>query len=213
MNVEFWGGCHFEAPPFTSYAENGYKTLRIVDEAESWLFTKWCSGEMELYKTSEDPYELENLVISKANDTETTRLVNRLNALLMVTKSCSEGTCRNPWSVLQPDNSTSSENQITNLLDAMSSEYDLFFAGFPKVAFVECMTYQYVPNEEPFYPESAAALQGEFRLPTDNHVSVAPESFLAPSNDKLEGGWEQRNVTLEIMLLTARQLTDDELIA
>lgn len=52
LNVEFWGGCHFEAPPFTSWPNNSYKTLRIVGEDESWLFSKWCTGDMELYDTS-----------------------------------------------------------------------------------------------------------------------------------------------------------------
>lgn len=227
VNVEFWGGCHFEAPPFTSYADNSYKTLRIVDEDESWLYTKWCTDDSELYKTSDDPYELENLIVTKANDTETLRLINRLNALLLVTKSCSDGTCRNPWSVLQPVSESSNatvdtggdgrvgvmNGTITNLHEAMNHQFDAFFASFPKVAFAECMTYQYAPNEVPFYPASSMALQGQYRLPTDNYVSVAPESFLAPTNDKLEGDWDQRYVTLETIILTARNLTDDELVA
>lgn len=220
LNVEFWGGCHFEAPPFTSYPENSYKTLRIIDEADqSWLYAKWCSGDEELYDTSNDPYELENLAVTRANDTETRRLIDRLNALLMVTKSCSEETCRNPWSILQPpsasnttDTSNSAVAVISNLRDAMDPAHDVFFAGFPRVAFAECMTYQYVPNEEPFYPESSAALQGQYRLPTDNYVSVAPKSFLAPSNEKLEGGWDQRHVTIDTILSSARQLRDDELV-
>jgi N-acetylglucosamine-6-sulfatase len=51
LNVEFWGGCHFEAPPFESFDQNSYKTLRIVGEHESWLFSKWCTNDMELYNT------------------------------------------------------------------------------------------------------------------------------------------------------------------
>ncbi|KAJ0109320.1 arylsulfatase [Diaporthe amygdali] len=213
LNVEFWGGCHFEAPPFTSYPENSYKTLRIFDEADnSWLYAKWCSGDEELYDTSNDPYELENLAVTRVDDTETRRLINRLNALLMVTKSCSEETCRNPWSILRPPAALKTTTVFDNLNDAMDPAHDAFFAGFPRIAFKECMTYQYVPNEEPFYPASSAALQEQYRLPTDNFVSVAPESFLAPSNDKLEGAWYQRHVTLDTIMLSARQLRDDELV-
>lgn len=213
LNVEFWGGCHFEAPPFTSYPENSYKTLRIIDEADnSWLYAKWCSGDEELYDTSNDPYELENLAVTRVNDTETRRLINRLNALLMVTKSCSEETCRNPWSILRAPAASNTTNVFNNLNGAMAPGHDAFFAGFPRIAFKECMTYQYVSNEEPFYPASSAALQEQYRLPTDNFVSVAPESFLAPSNDKLEGAWDQRHVTLDTIMLSARQLRDDELV-
>jgi N-acetylglucosamine-6-sulfatase len=52
LNVEFWGPCHFEAPPFQTFPKNSYKTLRIVGENESWLFSKWCTNEMELYNTN-----------------------------------------------------------------------------------------------------------------------------------------------------------------
>lgn len=213
LNIEFWGGCHFEAPPFTTYPENSYKTLRIIDEADqSWLYAKWCSGDEELYDTSSDPYELENLAVTRANDTETRRLINRLNALLMVTKSCSDETCRNPWSVLQPPSASNTTAVTNNLRDAMDPVHDAFFAAFPRVAFAECMAYQYVPNEQPFYPASSAALQEEYRLPTDNYISVTPKSFLAPTNEKLEGGWDQRHVTLDTIMLSARPLTDDELV-
>lgn len=219
LNVEFWGGCHFEAPPFTTYPENSYKTLRIVDETEqNWLYAKWCSGDEELYDTSNDPYELENLAVTRANDTETRRLIDRLNALLMVTKSCFEDNCRNPWSVLQPPAptnttlSTPAFTSINNLRDAMDPVHDDFFASFPRVSFAECMTYQYVPNEEPFYPASSAALQGRYRQPTDNYVSVTPTSFLAPTNEKLEGGLDQRHVSLDTIMLSARELRDDELV-
>ncbi|KAM6536062.1 hypothetical protein FALCPG4_005583 [Fusarium falciforme] len=90
LNVEFWGLCIIEAPnaadlgvPFQS---NSYKTLRIVGEDEAWLYSRWYTGEMELYNTAEDPYELNNLAINPSR--ASSRLMDRLNAILLVTKSC-----------------------------------------------------------------------------------------------------------------------------
>lgn len=62
-----------------------------------------------------------------------TQLYNRLDALLMVSKSCTQDSCRNPWSVLFPG------GQVSNLGDAMKSTYDTFFANQPKVSYTACM--------------------------------------------------------------------------
>ncbi len=64
-----------------------------------------------------------------------TQLYNRLDALLMVSKSCTQDSCRNPWSVLFPG------GQVNNLGDAMKSTYDIFFANQPKVSYTAC-TYE-----------------------------------------------------------------------
>lgn len=53
INIEFWGGNHFEGPPWNSNSDNSYKTVRIVDQEASWYFAKWCNGSVntELYNT------------------------------------------------------------------------------------------------------------------------------------------------------------------
>ena len=58
------------------------------------------------------------------------QLINRLDAVLMVTKSCKQDACRNPWGVIFP------EGDVTGLKQAMSSNYDTFFANQPKVSLI-----------------------------------------------------------------------------
>ncbi|KAK8001114.1 Arylsulfatase [Apiospora marii] len=103
LNVEFWGSCTIEAPNGAElgapFKNTTYKTLRMLGDRQSWLFSVWCTGQMELYDTAADPYELTNLV----GDPRHEAALNRLNALLLVTKSCAEGTCRDPWAVFTVD--------------------------------------------------------------------------------------------------------------
>ncbi|KAH8893562.1 hypothetical protein GQ53DRAFT_745081 [Thozetella sp. PMI_491] len=70
----------------------------------------------------------------------------------MVTKSREQGSCRNPWSALQP---TNAETPVSNLVTALDPKYDNFFAGFPETQFNECILYQDEENEAPFYPRGA----------------------------------------------------------
>lgn len=50
------------------------------------------------------------------------RLIPRLDALLMVTKSCKGATCIAPWSVLHPD------GDVRSLADALHEKFDDFYA-------------------------------------------------------------------------------------
>lgn len=51
INVEFWGKAGIEAPGKKGSPNNSYKTLRVVSEKNSWLYSKWCTGDSELYNT------------------------------------------------------------------------------------------------------------------------------------------------------------------
>ncbi|ORY61669.1 alkaline-phosphatase-like protein, partial [Pseudomassariella vexata] len=148
INIEYWGNAGIEAPSATAlgspFVNTTYKTIRMLGEQQSWVYTKWCSGDVELYDTANDPYELTNLVDS-ANATHT-QVINRLNALLMVTKSCEQNACRDPWSLLKPNNET-----VISLTQALASEYDDFFADFEKVTFETCLSVQSVANEGPYF--------------------------------------------------------------
>lgn len=50
INVEFWGHLGNEITG-GSYANNSYKTMRIVSEDSAWLYSQWCTGDTELYDT------------------------------------------------------------------------------------------------------------------------------------------------------------------
>ncbi|KAI6317820.1 hypothetical protein MCOR29_006172 [Pyricularia oryzae] len=219
LAVEFWGSNTVEAPnggelgaPFTN---NTFKTVRILGDRQSWLYSVWCTGKAELYDTVADPYELVNLV----GRPEHAALEQRLNALLLVTKSCAEGTCRDPWSVFnaaQPYNVTTDPtapadaDKISNLAQALDPKYDAFFASFPRVAFKTCPQAQVVANEAPFYPAAAAQGLGlAHRRTMDSFVVTSAGVAIADKN--LYGTPEQRNATLEQVYANARNLTDEEI--
>ncbi|KAI0015235.1 arylsulfatase [Xylariomycetidae sp. FL0641] len=217
INVEFWGRAYTEIPTWAGgddypglYKNNTYKTMRIVAEEYAWVYSRWCTGDTELYDSKSDPFELTNL--AKSTDPDLERVKSRLNALLMVMKSCEADTCRNPWSVLQPARNGTAK-AISSLGESLDPAYDAFFATIPQVNIAECVQYQYAPNEVPFYPPEA-----QFGLGTAHRDPLADGVFEYPDVDPVAqvpyvagGGWEQRNATLEMLLRDARPLSDDEL--
>ncbi|OTA97132.1 hypothetical protein M434DRAFT_19302 [Hypoxylon sp. CO27-5] len=212
LNIEFWGLCIIEAPNAKElgipFKNNSYKTLRIVGEEESWLYSRWCTGETELYNTAADPYELHNLALNATQ--ESTRLMDRLNAILLIMKSCAENVCRHPWALLQPG---SRKEEIVSLKQAMNPEYDSFFAKFPRVAFKECLQIQDIENEQPYYPPlpTTGALGRNYRNTTDNYKSEGEGGTRYIDSGDQFGSWEQRNATLADINKTARDITDDEI--
>ncbi|KAF3011454.1 hypothetical protein E8E14_002409 [Neopestalotiopsis sp. 37M] len=221
INVEFWGPQQPENFRNETYTNNSYKTLRIVNSAgssgsadvSSYLYSRWCTNETELYDTAADPWELTNLALEP--DAETARLMARLNALLLATKSCADVTCRNPWRLLQPSYRAQvaplEDLEIRSLEEAMDTRYDDFFAGIPQVAFQECLDIQFRPNEGPYWPENAT-LGEDHRLPTDNYVSTSSDAVVeVEGNSVFQGTWAQRNVTLAEIMMSARNLTAEEL--
>lgn len=212
LNVEFWGLCIVEAPNAAElgvpFKTNSYKTLRIVGEDESWLYSYWCTGEIELYNTTEDPYELTNLAFNPTH--EHARLIDRLNAILLVTKSCAENTCRQPWALLQPGRR---KDEIVSLRQAMDTKYDRFFSEFPRVAFKECMMYQDIKNEKPFYPplSETGALGQKYRKSTDNYQSEGEGGTRYLESPGSYGSWEQRHATLADIEESAREVAGGEI--
>ncbi|KAI0427902.1 arylsulfatase [Xylaria sp. FL1042] len=217
INVEYWGRGEEETPwGVIPHANNSYKSLRIVrPDGGTYLYSKWCTGEAELYETASDPGELANLALNASQDSPTARLLSRLNALLLAAKSCAGPTCRNPWTLLQPEASrrgvpASSNNlTITCLEQALEEKYDDFFASMPRVSFARCMAYQFRPNEMPYWPADAG-LGEAYRKPTDNYVSSAPKGARVVSLGSF-GTAAQRGVALSEILKTARELTPAQL--
>lgn len=71
------------------------------------------------------------------------QLLPRLDALEQVLKTCQGQQCRDPWQVLHP------EGNVQNLLDALSTQYDEFYATQNKVHFDECLAGYFLDNEVP----------------------------------------------------------------
>ncbi|KAI0193498.1 arylsulfatase [Astrocystis sublimbata] len=212
INIEFWGLCIVEAPNAAElgvpFKTNSYKTLRIVADDQAWLYSFWCTGDVELYNTASDPYELHNLAVNMT--AETKQLINRLNAILLVTKSCETNTCRQPWQWLQPG---TQKHEIISLSQAMDPKYDEHFASFPKVAFKECLQIQDIDNEGPYYPplSQTGNLGQNYRGPTDNYESQGEGGTRYLDSGAEYGSWAQRHTTLAEILQTQHVLSDDEI--
>jgi len=216
INIEYWGRAGIEAPSAgklgSPFDGTTYKTIRLLGIEQSWVYTVWCSGEKELYNTSPDadPYELVNL----AHEPEYARIVNRLNALLMVTKSCETNSCRDPWSLLKPS-SDSDSAPLVSFAQALDEEYDSFFENFAKVSFDTCLIVQLDSNETPYFPPledlEGGGLGRAYRNATDViKPAGGRRSFSTPN---YYGTAAQRHLTLANLTAVARVLTDAELAA
>lgn len=136
--------------------------------------------------------------------------MKRLNALLLVSKSCAQDSCRNIWQTLLGQNETAGAD-IRTLKQAMNPQYDQLFDSFPTVNIAECIGYQYSPNERPFWPPEAESILGsDFRNQTPS-LGPSYKFNVQLGNDKPEGGAEQRHSTLEEILAESRKLTAEEL--
>lgn len=58
--------------------------------------------------------------------------MSRLDALMMVLKSCQGDECRYPWRQLHP------KGQVGSLAEALVSGFDTFYENQPKVTFSAC---------------------------------------------------------------------------
>jgi arylsulfatase A-like enzyme len=133
-----WGGY------LHSIRNNTYKGLRLIGEDYNIYYSVWCTGDKEYYDMRYDPGQMENYFDQSDEDINAKRdsyeiagrsfkhIVDRLDALMMVLKSCKGESCRDPWGVLQPD------HDIKTLKDALTNHYDAFYHEQPKVRFDEC---------------------------------------------------------------------------
>lgn len=158
VNVEFWGGAGLEGKygsPFdepSATSNNTYKALRLVGKDYNLLYTVWCTGEREFYDVVRDPSQMHNYLdpvhsLSQIHYNLLRRpfkhVISRLDALLMVTKSCKGRECHQPWSVLHPDGS------VATLADALDNTFDAFYEGQPRVGFSSCVKGHVVSEEGP----------------------------------------------------------------
>jgi N-acetylglucosamine-6-sulfatase len=163
VNVEMWAPADpYEVAPFKAIestlkglANNTYKGLRIQSDDYSLYYSVWCTNEHELYDMVQDPYQTVNL-LPQTYDIATQippgrpllgrtmdQVVARLDALMMVLKSCVGVQCTQPWQQLHPGGG------VSTLAEALRDEYDGFYGMQPKVGFAKCVNGYVVEHEGP----------------------------------------------------------------
>ncbi|OJJ43639.1 hypothetical protein ASPZODRAFT_73938 [Penicilliopsis zonata CBS 506.65] len=164
VTVEYWGHAYLEGEmgavgPGNSraVANNTYKSVRLIGEGYDLYYSVWCNNEHELYNLHTDPFQVNNLYphhgYRKNAANEPTilgyhidKVRARLDALLLVLKSCKGSTCINPWDVLHPDGS------VKTLRDALHKHYDGFYTAQHKVSYDRCEAGYLVDAEGPQVP-------------------------------------------------------------
>ncbi|QDS75210.1 hypothetical protein FKW77_000083 [Venturia effusa] len=156
VGVEYWGpsvseGIFDRIPKL----RNTYKALRISGSDYSFYYSVWCTNEHELYDMTTDPYQMTNLfavngtILPSASSTTlilgrpVSQFIARIDALLLVLKSCKGMTCSKPWLALHPT------GDVMNLKQAVSETFDEFYAGQARVEFDECADGYIVEVEGP----------------------------------------------------------------
>ncbi|KAH8594600.1 alkaline-phosphatase-like protein [Bisporella sp. PMI_857] len=160
VNVEFWGrsipeGIYrfsLDDGKVVFYGSNNtYKALRVIGDDYNIYYSVWCTNEHELYDLTTDPYQIKNIHPSVSAKAATilglpiSKVLPRLDALLMVTKSCVGRTCTAPWSVIHP------ANDVHTLKDALAEAYDAFYEKeiAEQVRFDKCELGYIVESEGP----------------------------------------------------------------
>ncbi|KAJ5104419.1 hypothetical protein NUU61_001766 [Penicillium alfredii] len=155
--VEYWGGAVAEGiygliSPKSKHGfheENTYKAVRLVSDDYSLYYSVWCTNVRELFDMKEDPHQTTNLAKNPKQANRQIakhgipKVMNRLNALILVLKSCTGDACREPWKQLHPG------GNVKNLADALNPSFDQFYARQPKVSFSSCKTGYLISEEGP----------------------------------------------------------------
>ncbi|KAI0188915.1 alkaline-phosphatase-like protein [Xylaria flabelliformis] len=131
VTVEHWGfgsneGLVLDWYP-RLYWNNTYKAMRVIGKSYNLHYQVWCNNEHELHDLTTDPGQMVNLMHPDEKPTGMLlgtplyKVVQRLDALLFVLKSCRAQTCIHPWQALHPGGS------VETLQDALSPRFDSFY--------------------------------------------------------------------------------------
>ena len=148
--IEYWGYAVGEGDygwrnisgiNYNIHLGNTYKGVRLISQHYSLYYSVWCTNEAELYDLKTDPYQTRNLFspitsldlnpLTIANR-PLSQVVARLDALMMVVKSCKGYVCTHPWSYLHPTGA------VVTLDEALNPYFDDFYGKQPKVQFEAC---------------------------------------------------------------------------
>ncbi|KAF3277462.1 hypothetical protein TWF173_009666 [Orbilia oligospora] len=152
VNVEYWGFAVEEGSyGGTLFWNNTYKALRIIGENYNLYYSVWCNNEHQLYDLTSDPFQLRNIYPGYADhDSSLTilgapliRVIDRLDSLLLVLKSCKGTVCVKPWQKLHP------EGDVDVLPDALQEQYDTFYKHQESVRFDRCEAGYIIDAEGP----------------------------------------------------------------
>ncbi|CAG7922101.1 unnamed protein product [Penicillium olsonii] len=141
VTVEYWGRGMLEGGlsnlGVPTVPNNTYKAVRVLADDYNLFLSVWCNNEHELYDLTTDPYQVNNLWKKDLQEIEVlgyamSEVVPRLDALLMVLKSCKGSECVKPWETLHPDGS------VTSLKEALDPKYNAFYHSQPKVSYDRC---------------------------------------------------------------------------
>lgn len=179
---------------------NTYKALRLIGNGYSLYYSVHCTGEREFYDSTviplisfsttaqdiylrnsqKDPYQLVNLFEDETAASAYSlggrtfdQIVDRLDALMMVLKSCKAKSCQKPWKALHPG------GDISTLKDALHHAFDTFYRSQPKVSFTSC---------ELGYMLEAEGPQSHIALDSTHRHELREQNPREPSF-KYEGHW------------------------
>ncbi|KAH8891800.1 Arylsulphatase [Thozetella sp. PMI_491] len=150
VTVEFWGIAAFETSDFDEQwliLNNTYKAIRVVGKEYNLYYSVWCTNEHELYDLTTDPYQVKNLLHQDEIAPTTLlgvplgKVIDRLDSLLFVLKSCKGQTCAEPWAAIHP------VGNVVTLQDALSPRFDVFYAQQTRVQYDHCEL-GYIPEAE-----------------------------------------------------------------
>ncbi|KAH7235071.1 alkaline-phosphatase-like protein [Fusarium solani] len=123
--------------------KNTYKAIRVIGESYNIYYSVWCTNEKEFYDL-----KVRNLLSAEHSSASYSlrgrsfdQITPRLDALMMVLKSCKGRTCVEPWRELHPS------GDVNSLLESLKPEFDAFYQDQPKVSFSDCKV-AYFPEFE-----------------------------------------------------------------
>ena len=169
-HLEFWGPFHQEGMFHNVDVKlrenlNIYKALRLHGAGYDLMYSVWCqNGSHELYDMTWDQYQMTNLHPDAQAESGTLnayhrgmntllgraieQVIHRLDALVLVQKSCVADGCRWPWKQLHPDGS------VSTLAEALHEQYDEFYTNsynVAKVGWLQCFNGLEAGNSSTLY--------------------------------------------------------------